>query len=265
MPTRRVLAFGATVAIEAEDPELFVHLRQWLPAFEEAAATDAPHAHYRILSSHAPAGLVVMRGRRALASVAALPDAARELAADLVVTLSRTSRDWTFIHAGVVAIDGRAIILPGASHAGKSTLVSALLREGAEYGSDEFAVIDHHGCVRSWARWLGMRRSGQPDERVDPAHMGARIMDDDVPVGAIVFTSFHAAGANVDLRPVAASEAALRLLPHCLTARARTARTLRALRGLVMSAPAFESPRSGAAEFAALLLTWRAPRVEVGR
>ncbi len=253
MMTRRLDAFGAAVAIETDDPNLFTQLDQWLPAFEASASSNSPLVHYRVFASGPSAAVVVMRGRRALAPVAGLPAAARVLAADLVVTLSRTSAHWTFMHAGVVALGGRAIILPGASHTGKSTLVSALVREGAEYGSDEFAVIDSQGRVRPWPRWLGMRRPGQPDERVDPMRLGARIMANDVPVRAIVFTSFQAA-ADVDLRPVAAGDAALRMLPHCLTARARTGPTLRALRGLAVSARAFESPRSGAAEFARHLL-----------
>jgi len=248
-------AFGSAIVIEASDADFFAHLDQWLPPFAPASMTSAPLAHYRVVSSTRPAGMVVMRGRRTLVSSDVPTVAARALAADLVVMLSRTSTAWTFIHAGVVAVGGHAILLPGASHSGKSTLVSALVRAGAEYGSDEFAAVDQRGRVRPWARWLGMRRSGQPDERIDPRHLGARIMADDVPVGTIVFTSFQDAGAEVNLQPVAAGHAALRMLAHCLTARARTAPTLSALRGLAVSARAFESPRSGAAEFADRLLT----------
>ncbi len=47
-----------------------------------------------------------------------------------------------FVHAGVVAVDGRAIVLPGLSRAGKSTLVLALLREGARLLSDELLAYD---------------------------------------------------------------------------------------------------------------------------
>jgi hypothetical protein len=196
---------------------------------------------------------VVVRGRRTLAAADNLSMAARILAADLVVTLSRTSHVWTFVHAGVVAVAGRAIVLPGAPLSGKTTLVTALLRGGAEYGSDEFAAVDHDGRVRPWARWLGTRTAGRPDERIDPKRLGTRTMANDVRVGAIVFTSYHA-GAHVNLQPVAAGHAALKTLQHCLTARARTAPTLRAVGVLTATAHAFASPRSDAAEFAARLL-----------
>lgn len=52
------------------------------------------------------------------------------------------SRDFLFIHAGSVARDGRAFLIPAAPGRGKSTLVAALLRRGFEYLSDEVGAID---------------------------------------------------------------------------------------------------------------------------
>lgn len=46
------------------------------------------------------------------------------------------------IHAGVVALDGRAVLIPGAPDAGKSTLTAALVRAGFDYLSDEAARVD---------------------------------------------------------------------------------------------------------------------------
>src|SRR5690606_13319839 len=128
---RSVHVLGSTVALETDDPNLFSHLGQWLPSLEDVCGSPVPRALYRVLASAAGSGFVVMRDRRVLAETSSLPDAARELAADIVVTLSRTSAAWTFIHAGVVAVDDGAILLPGASHSGKTTLVRALLRAGA--------------------------------------------------------------------------------------------------------------------------------------
>jgi hypothetical protein len=46
------------------------------------------------------------------------------------------------IHAGAVATSSSALILPGASGQGKSTLVTALAQGGLFYLSDELAVVD---------------------------------------------------------------------------------------------------------------------------
>lgn len=62
-----------------------------------------------------------------------------------------------FIHAGVVAWQGRAIVLPGSSFAGKSTLVTSLVEAGATYLSDEYAVFDEAGRVRPYPRRVSLR------------------------------------------------------------------------------------------------------------
>ena len=61
------------------------------------------------------------------------------------------------MHAGVVAWKGKAIVLPGTSHAGKTTLVTALVEAGATYYSDEYAVLDAKGHVSPYARRLSLR------------------------------------------------------------------------------------------------------------
>ena len=52
-----------------------------------------------------------------------------------------------FVHAGVVGWNDRAILIPGISYSGKTTLVDQLIRAGATYYSDEYAVLDVRGRV----------------------------------------------------------------------------------------------------------------------
>lgn len=52
------------------------------------------------------------------------------------------ARNRLVIHAGVVARDGYAIVMPGAPNAGKSTLTASLVLAGFEYLSDEAAVVN---------------------------------------------------------------------------------------------------------------------------
>lgn len=46
------------------------------------------------------------------------------------------------LHAGVVEIDGRAVVMPALPGTGKSTLTAALATSGARLLSDEFGVVD---------------------------------------------------------------------------------------------------------------------------
>lgn len=80
-----------------------------------------------------------------------------------------------FVHAGCVAFRGRAILLPGRSFAGKSTLVRALLRAGARYLSDDFVPVDARLRAHPFPRPLGVRRSPtSPARRVAAESLGAR-------------------------------------------------------------------------------------------
>ena len=69
-------------------------------------------------------------------------DAIRNLNHELVHGLMLRRRDLFYVHAGVVSLGGEAMILPGLSRAGKSTLVLAMLQQGASFLSDELLVFD---------------------------------------------------------------------------------------------------------------------------
>lgn len=58
-----------------------------------------------------------------------------------VVLTGLAAQGILVIHAGVVTIDGRAVLLSGRSGAGKSTLTLALVRAGAGWLTDELALI----------------------------------------------------------------------------------------------------------------------------
>jgi hypothetical protein len=62
-----------------------------------------------------------------------------------------------FVHAGVVGRRNLAIILTGKSYTGKTTLVRELIRSGADYYSDEYAVLDAGGKVHPFLRPLEIR------------------------------------------------------------------------------------------------------------
>jgi hypothetical protein len=66
-----------------------------------------------------------------------------ELALGRVLEVSYPSARWlAMFHAGVVADDHHAIVLPGASGNGKSTLTAALVHTGFRYLSDDVAPLD---------------------------------------------------------------------------------------------------------------------------
>ncbi len=61
---------------------------------------------------------------------------------DLHALVAKRTRDFLLLHAGAVARDEGAVILPAPPESGKSSLTIALLEAGFGYLSDELAAID---------------------------------------------------------------------------------------------------------------------------
>jgi hypothetical protein len=122
------------------------------------------------------------------------------------------------VHAGMVRIGGQAVLLPGGTNVGKSALVAELLRRGAEYLSDEYALIDADGQAHPYPRPLLLRNPGPEQVAALPEHWNARVPEKPVPVGWILALKYDPA-ANWSVTPVPQSEAILTLLrntPHAL-------------------------------------------------
>lgn len=152
-----------------------------------------------------------------------------------------------FVHAGVVGWRGRAIVLPGPSHSGKTTLVAALLRRGASYLSDEYAVIDPSGRVHPYPRAPRVRTGddavGTP---TSVATFGASIRRRSMPVGLVLLTAYHP-NRRWRVARVPRGEAALRLMRHIPAARLMaTADLMTTLTALVEAAPVFVGVRGDA-------------------
>ena len=156
------------------------------------------------------------------------------------------AKDYVFVHAGVVSWRGRGILLPGRSHTGKSMLVKALIEAGAQYFSDEFAVLDARGCVHPYALPLSIRANGsQPAVRIPVEAFGGRIGDGPVPVNLIVVTRYDR-GVRWRPRPLSGSDAFLALMENTVAARQPPERTMPILRQAVLTARAIHSRRGDA-------------------
>lgn len=162
-----------------------------------------------------------------------------------------------FVHAGAVAHGDRAIVIPGESFSGKTTLVEALVRQGAVYYSDEFAVFDEEGLVHPFAQPLSLRPlqvegvawSGQRTAE----SLGASVGEDPIPLGLAVVT-YYVPGSDWNPRRLSPGEAAMALVARAVAARYRPKEVLSVLARGVENAVVLEGQRGEAEEFAAMLL-----------
>lgn len=177
--------------------------------------------HYELLTcatSEATPSYRVLAGTSQLAEVRSLTEVGTVLGAHADLCIAERAPEHLFVHAGVVGWEGRAIVMPGASFAGKTTLVRAWLEAGATYYSDEFAVLDRAGCVHPFARPLAVRDGIGATRQVPAATLGAETGSAPLPVGLILVTSYRA-GAHWRPRSLTAGPTLLALMRNTVAAR----------------------------------------------
>ncbi len=220
---------------------------------------DAPvSARYDLLSGLSTGASPTFRlfsGGSLVADARRLTDVGSALAAHAEPFIAERAPDHLFVHAGVVGWRGRAIVMPGASFAGKTTLVRAWLEAGATYYSDEFAVLDRAGRVHPFARPLSIRDGSSAVTRQVPvAALGAQTGTTPLPVGLVLVTSYRA-GARWRPRRLRAAPALLALMRHTVAARGNPAHSMPILKEAVSAAIAVAGLRSEARPLVSAVLT----------
>jgi hypothetical protein len=244
---------GLTARVAAPDAGVLAAFAERLPPALPARARRGADATWALERVSGGPLLRIRRDGRAGGRARTCEDAVERVVFDVSLFFARRARGLAFFHAGAVAWKGRAILLPGRSFSGKSTLVAALLRAGARYLSDELALVDGAGCVHPWARPLALRRPRGGADRLAPEAFGARAVTGPLSAGAIVFVRHRPAGA-LRLEPILRGAAALGLLRNALAARSRPGESLRAARAVTAGAVLLRGTRGEADEAARAVL-----------
>ena len=224
-------ALGVKVGVRATRADVLEELRGPLPPDSAPLATPEVDLLYSLVVG-GPGSRPGVKRMHVLyadetrqARAEHLPDILRVFEMDLSLKLGAMARGRLVLHAGVVEHGGRALVLPGHSMSGKSTLVTALVKAGATLYSDEYAVIDAHGRVHPYRRPISLREG--PDLRpvpYRPEAFGGRWGRRPVPVGLVALTAYRA-GARFTLRPLTAGRATVEVFAHALAGVFRPERT----------------------------------------
>ncbi|MES2698593.1 MAG: hypothetical protein V4647_03160 [Pseudomonadota bacterium] len=172
----------------------------------------------------------------------------------LRATFAEFSRRKLFVHSGVVGWNGKAIMVPGQSRAGKSTLIAELVQAGATYFSDEYAVLDNKGRVHPFAKPLSLRDPITSRQRRMPVEsFGGIAARHPLPVGLVLLTQY-CAGAKWQPVVMPAGEGALAIMANTIAARRWPALALSVIGTVAQRAPFIRSDRGEAREVARLIL-----------
>ena len=246
-------SYGVRVVVSADDPGLLRRIEPVLPENRRTCEADDPQLRY-LLRSDGGAAYDVMSGELTACLSAELDVALAVLESQIRAGVAVTSTEGIFVHAGVVAHGDRAVLVPGASFSGKSTLVGSLVRRGAAYLSDEYAVLDSDGLVHPYPKPLSMRVDGTAERSLSRVEsIGGVQGEEALPVGLIAVTSFRP-GAVWRPKRWSAGQGALALLANTVPARVRPAESMRAVRAACEAALVLEGERGEADEAAPELL-----------
>jgi hypothetical protein len=245
-------SFGVKLALHTTQPEVLEQARALLPPGWEPCDSAEVQQRFAILTEPAGTYGFLREGKNHHESLN-LELALAILDTELRLYIARKAPEGIFIHAGVVGHNGRTIVLPGMSFAGKTRLVAALVREGAVYYSDEFAVIEMDGLVRPYAKPLSLRDDNHIQVEHPVESLGGVAGEDPLRIGAIVVTSYKP-GAEWQPRRLTPGEGAMALLANAVPARERPKEVMRAISQSAGDAVVIQSDRGEAEAIAPLLL-----------
>ncbi|MEA2418512.1 MAG: hypothetical protein QOE60_718 [Thermoleophilaceae bacterium] len=250
-----VRAYGVQLGLRASEPGVLGPLLERLPPEWRPASSPLVDRLYSYVAGGPAPGSRVRRfhllyiDHARVARDHSIDPCLDALEVDARHTVAALSKQRVFVHAGVVGWDGGAIVIPGASFSGKTSLVAELVRRGATYYSDEYAPIDPRGHVHPFAKPLSIRGDGERSA----AELGGAAGRRPLPVRAILEAPYRE-GAHWRPRERSAGQGALALLSNALPGRSDPARTMSAVRAAASGALVLSGARGEAADMAERLL-----------
>jgi hypothetical protein len=254
-----ILAYGVPIGIRTNKPELLEQILDYAPPLWKptSAAVVERLFSFRVAETgrNGRSAHVLMDDVETIAKSRSLKTILETFEVRAKMHVAEMARRRVFVHAGAVGWHGRAIIIPGRSLSGKTRLVAELVRAGATYYSDEYAVLDAHGRVYPYPKPLAIRKEGSGQHKKCPAEeIGGVTGTRPLPVGLIVIVSRYKPGGS--WRPARLSEgpAVLELLSNTIPARRKPQVVISTLQRAVSGATCFKGGRGEAEEAARLIL-----------
>jgi hypothetical protein len=248
------MSYGVRVGIRVNKPEAIEAISEYLPPGWKQTRRELVERLYSFVvgGSGSRPGVrtfnVLYADAGRIARSLKFDEVLESFEDDLKLFVAEAARRRVFVHAGVVGWKGKAIVIPGRSFTGKTTLVAELVRQGATYYSDEYAVLDERGCVHPYLRPLSIRdeASGKV-RRVKVESLGGKPGTKPLPI-RLVLVSNYREGARWRPRKLSAGEGALEMMANTVPARTRPQAAFSAFREFVPHAQILKGVRGEARE-----------------
>lgn len=247
-------SYGVRIGIRSNDPAALDRVCEHLPSEWEGLNTSVVDRVYSILIGGKGSRANVRRlnllygDHVQLARSFDVDSVFERFESDLRLFVAELATHRVFVHAGVVGWKGQAIVIPGRSYSGKSTLVAELVRAGATYYSDEYAVFDTRGRVHPFSKPLELREQGEFSQtKITAAELGGHSGTKPLPVRLVLMTQFKD-GARWRPRKLTEGRGVLELLFNTVSARRSPERALATLQRVAAQADVLKGVRGNATE-----------------
>jgi hypothetical protein len=249
---RSILIFGVRVGIRTNEPELLERLSEYLPPLWKPVSTSKVDRTFSLRIGKANHTFfeddeLALKSRSRKQVLEAFERRCKMYVAEM-------ARRRVFVHAGAVGWNGQAILIPGRSYSGKTTLVKELVRAGATYYSDEYAVLDLQGRLHPYPQPLALRKNGSYMQQKHPVEtLGGVAGNKPLPIGLVLVSRYR---EKARWRPVklTAGQGVLELLNNTVPARRKPEVVLPTLQKAVAAATILKGDRSEAEEIANRIL-----------
>ncbi len=269
---------GARIGVRVSHSCALDQLAQHLPPGWRATASPVVDTLYSLIVGNPDAGNGLVNGERLgltrfnllyagagrVARSMNLDEVFDALESSLDAVVAVEAKHRLFVRAGVVGWRGNAIVLPGLRQTGTSTLVAELVKAGATYYSDEYAVFDREGRVHPYAKPLSFRaKKSEAPKKVFVETLGGEAGKRPLPVGLVLLTEYT---EGIQWRPTVLTpgQAMLALVQHTVMARAAPQFAMEVLQRVASGARTLEG-RRGEVESMATIALQRMPRLEKQR
>jgi hypothetical protein len=176
-------------------------------------------------------------------------------ASQIRLTVAEFAPKHVFIHAGVVSWKGKAVIIPGKSYSGKTALTVALIKRGAVYYSDEYAILDAEGYLLPFTKMLSVRGEIDDYKQVDhPAEkLGGVAGTEKIRVGMILVAEYKS-NARWNPKFLSGANGIIEMIKNAVPIRQNPQFTLGVLNQVATDAKFVKSKRGDVSKSADLIL-----------
>jgi hypothetical protein len=256
---RSIMAYGVRVGIQTNKPKFLDSLLARIPNIWQVSS---PSPLERVFSVRVGTTGLRKRGRllhqlledrQVVANSTDLDLVLEAFDKQLKIYVAEMARRRVFVHAGAVEWQGKGIIVPGRSFSGKTSLVAELVRAGATYYSDEYAVLDGRGRMHPYPAPLAIRQPDSNKQTNISAHeLGGNVGAKPLPVSLVVVSRYEP-GKEWHPVPLTPGQAMLELLNNTIPARRRPEAVITTLRKVVGRAVTLKGVRGEASQTAKLI------------